>query len=55
MDKLFERHDEYISTVSTEFVRDFINKIDWSIRLIAFKGPTGVGKSMTDKPTYHAA
>ena len=45
MDKLFERHDEYISTVSTDFVRGFINKIDWSIRLIAIKGPKGVGKS----------
>lgn len=45
MDKLFERHDEYISTVSTEFVRGFINKIDWTIRLIAIKGPKGVGKS----------
>ncbi len=45
MDKLFERHDEYISTVSTDFVRGFINKIDWTIRLIAIKGPKGVGKS----------
>ena len=45
MDKLFERHDEYISTVSADFVRGFINKIDWSIRLIAIKGPKGVGKS----------
>ena len=45
MDKLFERHDEYISTVSTGFVRGFIDKIDWTIRLIAIKGPKGVGKS----------
>ena len=45
MDKLFERHDEYISTVSTDFVRGFIDKIDWTIRLIAIKGPKGVGKS----------
>ena len=45
MDKLFERHDEYISTVSTDFVRGYINKIDWTIRLIAIKGSKGVGKS----------
>ena len=45
MDKLFDRHDEYISTISTDFVRSFINRIDWSIRLIAIKGPKGVGKS----------
>ena len=45
MDKLFARHDEYISTVPTDFVRSFIDSIDWTIRLIAIKGPKGVGKS----------
>ena len=45
MDKLFDRHNEYISTVSLDFVRSFIDRIDWTIRLIAIKGPKGVGKS----------
>lgn len=45
MDKLFERHDEYISSVTTDFVRNLINQIDWSLRLIAIKGPKGAGKS----------
>ena len=45
MERLFERHDEYISTVETNFVRNFIDKIDWTLRLIAIKGPKGVGKS----------
>lgn len=45
MDKLFERHDEYLSIVPTDFVRSFMQQIDWSLRLIAIKGPKGVGKS----------
>lgn len=45
MDKLFERHDEYLSGVPMDFVRGFAGEIDWSLRLIAIKGPKGVGKS----------
>lgn len=45
MDKLFERHDEYLSLVPMEFTRGFMQQIDWSLRLIAIKGPKGVGKS----------
>ena len=45
MERLFERHDLYLSNVPTDFVRDTINEIDWSLRLIAIKGPKGVGKS----------
>ena len=45
MDKLFERHNEYLSIVPMEFVRGFMQQIDWSLRLIAIKGPKGVGKS----------
>ena len=45
MDKLFERHDEYLSIVPMEFIRSFMQQIDWSLRLIAIKGPKGVGKS----------
>lgn len=45
MDKLFERHDEYLSLVPLRFVRSFMRQIDWSLRLIAIKGSKGVGKS----------
>lgn len=45
MDKLFERHDEYLENVPMDFVRSMFGKIDWSLRLIAIKGPKGVGKS----------
>lgn len=45
MDKLFERHVRYLENVPTEYIRYMMEKIDWSLRLIAIKGPKGVGKS----------
>ena len=45
MDKLFERHDEYLSDTPMDFFRRFSEQIDWSLRLIVIKGPKGVGKS----------
>ena len=45
MDKLFERHDEYLAHTPTTYVRSMMDRIDWSSRLIAIKGPKGVGKS----------
>ena len=45
MEKLFERHDAYISTVSMDYVRDMMQRIKWDARLIVIRGPKGVGKS----------
>ena len=45
MDKLFERHDDYMEKVPMDFVRGLADHIDWNLRLIAIKGPKGVGKS----------
>ena len=45
MDKLFEIHDDYLALVPMEFTRGLMEKIDWKSRLIAIKGPKGVGKS----------
>ena len=45
MDKLFERHDAYLSNVPRDYIRGLSNNIDWESRLIAIKGPKGVGKS----------
>lgn len=45
MDKLFERHNNYISGISCDYVRDFANVINWDARLIIIKGSKGVGKS----------
>lgn len=45
MERLFERHDMAISTVSMEYVRNIMQRIHWNSRLIAIRGPKGVGKS----------
>ena len=45
MEKLFELHDEYISKVPMEYTRKLMDDIRWNSRLIAIKGPKGVGKS----------
>ena len=45
MDKLFERHDTYLSIVPMDYVRSIMERIDWQSRLIMIKGPKGVGKS----------
>ena len=45
MEKLFERHDAAISNVSMEYVRDIMQRIHWNSRLIAIRGPKGVGKA----------
>ena len=45
MERLFERHDASISTVSMEYVRNIMQRVHWDSRLIAIRGPKGVGKS----------
>ncbi|QFQ13009.1 AAA family ATPase [Pseudoprevotella muciniphila] len=45
MEKLFERHDIYLSEVPMGYVRDFMHLIHWDSRLVIVKGPKGVGKS----------
>ena len=45
MERLFERHDTYLSIVSMEYVRNIMQQINWNSRLIAIRGPKGVGKS----------
>ena len=45
MEQLFVRHDDYISSVPMEYVRDLMTVIEWDTRLIAIRGPKGVGKS----------
>ena len=45
MDRLFERHDAYLSDVPMTYFRNFMEHIDWTARLIMIKGPKGVGKS----------
>lgn len=45
METLFERHKAYLSMVPMDYVRNFMQKIDWESRLIVIRGPKGVGKS----------
>jgi hypothetical protein len=45
MEKLFERHDAALSITPMEYVRDIMQRIHWNSRLIAIRGPKGVGKS----------
>lgn len=45
MEKLFERHDMYLSDVPMGYVREFMQRVNWDSRLIMIKGPKGVGKS----------
>ena len=45
MESLFKRHDAYLSTVPMEYIRDFMQRVNWQSRLIVIRGPKGVGKS----------
>ncbi|MEI7726126.1 MAG: AAA family ATPase [Bacteroidota bacterium] len=45
MEKLVQKFYEKYASVQTELVRDFINEIDWSNRVIGIKGSRGVGKT----------
>ena len=45
MERLFERHDKYISSVPMNYIRDFMNHVNWDARLFVIRGPKGVGKS----------
>lgn len=45
MERLFERHDIYLSNVPMGYIRDFMQRVNWDSRLIVIKGPKGVGKS----------
>lgn len=45
MEKLFERHDAYLSNVPMHYIREQEQRIDWQSRLLVIRGPKGVGKS----------
>ncbi len=45
MEKLVQKFYEKYAAVQTEIVRDFINDIDWTNRVIGIKGSRGVGKT----------
>lgn len=45
MEKLTQKFYEKYASIQTEIVRDFINEIDWTNRVIGIKGSRGVGKT----------
>ena len=45
MDRLFQRHDDYLRVTPTDYIRDFMKQVCWDSRLVCIKGPKGVGKS----------
>ncbi|MBR1878794.1 MAG: ATP-binding protein [Paludibacteraceae bacterium] len=45
MDTLFEKHDRIIEITPMEIIRQWANSINWDARLLAIRGPKGVGKS----------
>ena len=45
MENLFRRHNAYLSTVPMEYVRDYMQQVNWQSRLIVIRGPKGVGKN----------
>ena len=45
MELLFNKFLQKLANTSTEFVRDPMNKINWSARLVGIKGARGIGKT----------
>lgn len=45
MNRLFETHIKKVERTDVGFVRNLMNEIDWSARLIGLKGARGVGKT----------
>ena len=45
MESLFKKHDRLVAVTSTEIIRQWANSINWDARLMAIRGPKGVGKT----------
>ena len=45
MELLFQKYQRKLQNTSTQFVRSFINEVNWDARLIGIKGARGVGKT----------
>jgi predicted AAA+ superfamily ATPase len=45
MEELFQKYQRKLQNTSTQFVRSFINDVNWDARLIGIKGARGVGKT----------
>ena len=45
MESLFKKQDRLVAVTSTEIIRQWANSINWDARLMAIRGPKGVGKT----------
>ena len=45
MDTLLKKHDRLWERTSLEIVRQWAHSINWDARLMAIRGPKGVGKT----------
>jgi len=45
MEKLLQKSYQKINSVQTGYIRDFINQVDWSNRMVGIEGARGVGKT----------
>jgi predicted AAA+ superfamily ATPase len=45
MESLFKKHDRLVTVTSTEIIRQWAKSINWDARLMAIRGPKGVGKT----------
>lgn len=45
MEELWLKHQKKVAEVSLDFIRDFMDAINWNDRLIGIKGARGVGKT----------
>ena len=45
MEELFNRYQRISQKIQTDFVRSFMQEVNWNARLIGIKGARGVGKT----------
>ena len=45
MEELFNRYQRISQKIKTDFVRSFMQEVNWNARLIGIKGARGVGKT----------
>lgn len=45
MEELFNRYQRILQKIQTDFVKSFMQEVNWNARLIGIKGARGVGKT----------
>ena len=45
MEALFRKHDRLLEVTPTKIIRQWMHSINWKARMMAIRGPKGVGKT----------